>query len=349
MKPDWKEFLEEKGATFDGDKVTHYGNPDIELRVMGSGSTLTDLSYNGMITAHGADAEDFLHNQFCNDVKKLNTENSQLNGYCSPKGRLFSVFRLFMRENTYYIRLPRDVLENVLKRMRMFVMRSQVTLEDASESLVHIGFAGPNAAAELQDIVKTIPEQVDQTVQHPDFTIVRIPGSQPRFEIMGELHAVKSLWQKLDVHATAVGAPAWKLDSIRAGIPAVFTATSEAFIPQMLNLQAINGLSFKKGCYPGQEIVARMQYLGKLKRHMYRIHINSDDMIAPGDKLFSPSYKGGQDAGTIVDAQLTPDGGYDALAVIQVECVENSDLTLHDNKGPAVEILELPYSLERTD
>lgn len=346
MKPDWKQFLTDKGAVFEEDKVIHYGNPEMELRVMGNGTTLTDLSHNGMITAHGEETKEFLHNQFCNDVAKLTTEHSQLNGYCSPKGRLYTVFRLFMRENNYYLRLPRDVLEVVLKRLRMFVMRSKVTLEDASESLVHIGFAGPNAAAELQAIVDKIPEQVDDAVQHADFTILRIPGTQPRFEIMGELDAMKSLWEKLDVHATAVGASAWKLESIRAGIPAVFAANLEAFVPQMVNLQAINGLSFKKGCYPGQEIVARMQYLGKLKRHMYRVKITGEQPVQAGDELFSPSYKGGQDAGRIVDAQLNPDGHYEALAVIQIECAENNDLNLHDASGAKVELLTLPYSLE---
>jgi folate-binding protein YgfZ len=144
--------------------------------------------------------------------------------------------------------------------------------------------------------------------------------------------------------AVQTGSNFWTLMDIRAGVPAVYDETADAFVPQMTNLQLIGGVSFTKGCYTGQEVVARMQYLGTLKRRMYRVHIDSPQCPAPGMPLHSASSESGQGAGRIVAAAPAPQGGYEALAVIQISSAEAGDLHLVDADGPRLELLELPYA-----
>lgn len=346
MKPEWKSFLENAGAEFSNDRVISFGNPDQEHRVAHSGDVICDLSHYGLIAAYGDDVVSFLQGQFTNDLAQVDLEHSQLGAYCNPKGRMISNFRIIRRQQTYYIVLPYELLETTFNRLRMFVLRAKVTLEDASEALAHIGLSGEKSEQQLCDIVGIMPEHTDGVVQHENLSIVRVAGTTPRFEIYGLLEDITKLWQALDVHAAPVGADVWELLNIRAGLPVIVSETSEAFVPQMANMELINGVSFKKGCYTGQEIVARMHYLGKLKRRMYHIHINTDETPMPGDKLRTEDSKATQDIGSLVSAQQNPDGGYEALAVIQIKDAEGSALKLHDANGPAVKVLELPYSLE---
>jgi folate-binding protein YgfZ len=228
----------------------------------------------------------------------------------------------------------------------MYVLRSKVTLEDASDALMGIGASGNKMVDLLGDIAGKVPEKVDESIDYKDYTIVRIAGTTPRFEIYGLLEAMKKLWQALDVHATPVGASVWELLNIQAGIPVITARTIDAFVPQMANMQLINGVSFTKGCYPGQEIVARMHYLGKLKRRMYRIGFDTHEKPESGTPLVTDTSTESQDIGTILSTQANPDGNFEALAVIQVNDAENSMLKLGDAKGPEVTVLDLPYSFD---
>jgi folate-binding protein YgfZ len=344
MNSNWKQFLETEGAVFDTTGVSHFGT-DSGIPALDT-TLLCDLSHYGLISAMGEEAESFLQNQFCNDVREVNPEQSQLNAYCSPKGRALACFRLFQREDTYYLRLPVEVLDGTLNRLRMFVLMSKVTLDDASGQWAGLGFAGPEAEAQLAAVAGQVPAEVNG-VNHSDaFTILRVPGPMPRFEVYGEVAAVQELWSKLKQHATPAGYHAWHLQEIAAGLPEVFEATKEAFVPQMLNLQAVDGLSFKKGCYPGQEIVARMQYLGKLKRRMYKAHVETDACPAPGDALFAEGSESGQGVGKVVQAEAMPGGGIELLAVIEISSAEERSLRLGDAEGPLLELKELPYVFE---
>ncbi|ACL72548.1 YgfZ/GcvT domain-containing protein [Thioalkalivibrio sulfidiphilus] len=349
MKPEWKDFLVDAGAEFDNGSVADFGNAERERRVVVSGDVICDLSHQGLIVAYGEEAGSFLQGQFSNDVLGLASAHSHLNSYCTPKGRMLANFRVFRRGESYYLRMPRAMVESVLKRLRMFVLRSKVTLEDADDALVRIGLSGPRAVEELQTALGDVPSAVNDVLHHNDITAIRVPGPHPRFELYGELEAMKQLWNKLNVRCAPVGAGPWALLDILAGIPNVTPATSEAFVPQMANMQLIGGVSFKKGCYPGQEVVARMHYLGKLKRRMYRVTIDTDQPPAPGTEILGAG--GGeteedQAAGRIVDAQLHPDGKVMALAVLQIAAAEAGGLHLAGEKHPAVSLETLPYSFE---
>lgn len=349
MKIEWQKFLNDSGAEFFDEKVESFGNLSQERQIIHSGNTFCDLSHYGLIAAYGEDTVNFLQGQFTNDVAQVTETQSQLSSYCTPKGRMLANFRIFNRGETLFLLLPQPLLEPVLNRLRMFVMRSKVTLEDASDALMRFGFNGPDADKQLKAITGNIPENINDNVQNDDYSIVRTHGKDPRFEIYGQLEAIKKLWQSLDVNATAVGSHIWELLNIQAGIPVIVGDTCEAFVPQMVNMGLIDGINFKKGCYTGQEIVARMHYLGKLKKQMYRISVETNEAPKAGDKIFAENSTAGTGTGTVVSAEMNADGVYEALAVIQIADAENQTLQLHDASGPVIKILELPYSFEQAE
>ncbi|HDP89381.1 MAG TPA: folate-binding protein [Thioalkalivibrio sp.] len=345
MKPEWKDFLADAGAEFDDGRVTTYGNPDRERRVTTSGNVFCDLSHFGMIAAYGDDAETFLQNQLTNDVTKVDASHSQLNAYCTPKGRMMALFRLFRRGDTWYLRMPRATLEPTLERLHKFVLMAKVTLEDASGALVRLGVSGPDAVEELEKAAGSrVPTEHDAVATIGGYTVIRVPGVHPRFEVYGELESMKNLWERLNVHCAPIGASGWALLDILAGQPSVHPQTVEAFVPQMANMELINGVSFKKGCYPGQEIVARMQYLGKLKRRMYRLHSAQSEAPAPGSDVYGKGRD--EPVGKVVDAQAHPDGGIELLAVLQIEAAEGGALHLDSPDGTRAQIEPLPYPLD---
>lgn len=347
MIDNWKQFLSDHGADINDGRVNHFGDENIEKQAALGGHILCDLSHYGLIRVYGEEAETFLQNQFCNDVRDVTDELSQLNGYCNPKGRVLAFFRMFMANEQYFLRLPQEVLTDTVNRLRMFVLMTKVTLEDASNDLVRIGLSGPNADKKLSDVTDNIPDEINTVTHSGELTIIKTSSSSNRFEIYGDVDSIKSTWLQLSTDAHPVGYGSWELLEIRDAIPEIVQETKEAFVPQMINLQAIEALSFKKGCYPGQEIVARMHYLGKLKRHMFLAHIKEEVVPTPGDSLFAEGSESGQGAGKIVRAQANPNGGSDLLAVIEIASKEKGVIHAIESHGPILEILPLPYPLEK--
>jgi len=343
MIPDWKTFLENAGAEFDGHGVAHYGNLRRELSVALTGNVFADLSHYGLISAHGDDAAEFLLGQFTNDLRDVDEQHSQYSGYCNAKGRLLATFRVFRRGDSYYLSLPTEMVESLISKLRLFILRSNVTLEDASDTFIHLGVSGETAAADLEKAFGALPAKVHDVIQNDEGLVIRVPGINPGYEVFTSFERATALWDELDVHNAPVGADAWQLLDIEAGIPVISPATREAFVPQMANLQLVDGISFRKGCYPGQEIVARMQYLGKLKRRMYRARIDSSERPQPGDEIF-PAGANTQSAGKLVSVAPHPDGGFEVLAVLQIANAESGE-TLHlgTSDGPTLELEYPPY------
>jgi folate-binding protein YgfZ len=349
MQAEWLNFLTQAGAVPGKHGVVHCGDPERELRAAVAGDILCELSQQGLIAATDTDTETFLQGQFTNDVCQVTPEHSQLSAYCSPQGRMLASFRLFRRGGHYYLRMPREQLESVLKRLRMFVLRAKVRLEDASNDLVQAGLAGPKAVGLLQQALGAAPSQVDVVVQCGDITVIRVPGSQqPRFELYGGVEALKALWTLLASQVTPAGPEPWRLLDILAGIPAIYAATTEAFVPQMVNLQLLNGVSFRKGCYTGQEVVARTQHLGKLKRRLYRARVDTPIPPKAGDGLVSLQMDTEQTVGTIVDACRHPEGGYEVLAVVLIDCAENGTVLLGNAQEARLKFVPLPYAFEES-
>jgi len=343
MITEWKVYLENAGAVVENDAIVHFGNPAQEIKIATTDDVITDLSYIGLISAQGNDAQTFLQGQLTNDVRDVTGQHSQLSGYCSPKGRLLAIFRLFLNDDKYYLQLPAELLQPVIKRLGMYVLRSKVTLEDASHSMVHIGLSGPKSDSLLKVSIGELPQDVDQVIAASKIIVIRIPGIQPRYELFGPVDGIKQLWEQLSMHATPVGSGCWKRLDIMAGIPVIYAKTMDSFVPQMVNLETLEGISFKKGCYTGQEVVARLHYRGNLKRRMYLAH--ADSPIAPqaGDTLYSPDAGDAEGTGIIVDAQVSPGGGYDVLAVVRMPYAETSNIHLYNNEGALLHFLKLPY------
>lgn len=345
MNSVWETFLQTNGAEFDGGQsVVSFGSLRRELSMALTGTVFADLSQLGILAVRGKDAAAFLQGQCTNDVVNLTATHSQLNGICSPKGRLLATFRVFRDDEGYLLSMPRQMLEGVAKRLQMFIMRSAVTLTDASDQSIRLGVSGPAATTELSALISSLPAAIDEVVRSGEYTVVQIPGVQPRYEVHGPIAAMQKLWGTLNVRAAPVGTTTWQLLDILAGLPGITPETVDTFVPQMVNYQLIGGVSFKKGCYTGQEVVARMQYLGKLKRQMYLARIKSDDVPQPGNDLYSPADKE-QSAGKIVSAAPHPDGGYMVLAVIQIASQEAGPVHLGSSEGPVLAFAELPYAL----
>lgn len=351
MSNNWFSFLSPYGAVFNAvQEVTFKLNPeaaeDSAVKSLQGDLFLSDLSYLGLIEVSGDDSKTFLQGQLTNDINAISSSLSHLSGLCTPKGRLRTLLSIFAQGDKLYLQLPKPLLEETLKRLKMFVMMSKVELLDVSDSTVKMGVYGNKAVNYLKENGFSIPVETNMVTENNGILLIRLSGNTPRFECIGALEKIQALWEILQTKAQLINTSHWRLLDIQAGIPNVFASSKESFIPQMLNLQVLNGINFKKGCYTGQEVVARMQYLGKLKRKMYRAHCDTDECPLPGALLHSTSSKSGQGAGNIVDAQKSLKGGIDLLAVITSEAIENNDIFLDEAMQFPVIIQALPYSLE---
>lgn len=313
--------------------------PTTEISI--NDNVICDTSFIGIIKISGEDAKTFLQGQFSNDVNLLDGNNSQFNSYNSPKGRMYASFRLYQNNDDFFMLLPKEIIEPVLKRLRMFVMRAKVVLDDLSENWASIGLSG-SAVSNLEQY----PSTVDAILYKDELTYLNIPGIKNRMLAIGPTAEIETFKNSIDENFIPTSAEHWKRLDIHAGLPNIYTSTQEDFVAQMVNLPQINGVSFTKGCYPGQEVVARMHYLGKLKKRMFHIIAEGQTLPTPGDKLYFGDSESTQSVGQIVDAQLNDSGSIDALAVIQTNAFEKGNIHITASDGPAVTVADLPYSFE---
>ncbi len=346
MNEQWQQYLQNDGAilTHDGSSVAHFGQSVKEQNTINNGNIITPIVGMTFIQASGVDAKTFLQGQFTNDITLINTQSSQLSGYCNPKGRLLALFRITQHGNGYRLHLPTCLLEKTVSRLKMFVMRAKVTLEPATTDTVRIGVSGKNAANKLNAHFSTLPVDVNGVTDENDITIIKHPGINPRFELIGKREQIQPLWQLLSQDFSPTGSHAWQLLNINAAQPSVVTETVEMFIPQMLNLHAIDGVSFKKGCYPGQEVVARLHYRGKLKRHMQIVQFTLDQLPLPGMPLYPiEGAEAAQSIGNIVQVAPVSNHEYRALCVISNEFAINNNTCLDRDTKAILELYDLPY------
>lgn len=336
MNPTWKEHLIKAGAALEDDHAIHFGNPEQELRTAQTGTILADLSHRGVIGVNGEDSQTFLQGQTTNDVR-LATDRAQYNSLCTPKGRMLASFLLWRDADGYFLQLPAALQAGIQKRLTMYVLRSKVKIRDAAEESLRLGVAGVTAEDLLQTTIGALPPDVLGVVRHNKGTIIRLGAT--RFQIVVTPEQGPALWDELSSQATPAGSACWEWLEIHAGVPVILPQTQEQFTPQMANFEAIGGVSFNKGCYTGQEIVARTQYLGKVKRRMYLAHLGSDSAPQPGDELFGAE----PTAGMVVNAQPAPGGGHDLLAVIPTGSVEAGAVHFKTPEGPTLNFLPLPY------
>lgn len=349
MSERWISELTRQGAQFSDGRITTFGvNPRVEYAALQDGAVLCDLSHFGLMLAAGDEAAAFLHGQFCNDVLALGANGTgtvQWNGWCSPKGRLLVTLLAWPGRQGLYLFLPRSLQPAIQKRLQMFVLRAKVKLSDECDSWVRFGVAGPGAEALLGNTVGTVPVDAMSTLHVDAGRIIKL--SAARYIVIASPDKAIELWNQLAAAqpgAVKAGAALWDWLSIQQGIITVLPETQDAFVPQMANFELVGGVSFKKGCYPGQEIVARTQYRGILKRRMVLAHVAMPSAPKPGEKLFSSEF-GDQAAGEIANVAPSPEGGFDMLVVAQIAAVSSNDLAYAVLDGPHVTINPLPYQL----
>lgn len=344
MTTPWHTFLTQRSARIENDQVVDFGDAAAELQAAADSNVLCDLSQLGLLEISGADAVTFLQGQVTNDVKLLDGTTSHYAGYCNPKGRMLAMFFAFGHLDHLHLQLPKTLIEPILKRLRMYVLRSKVTIDDVSARIHRIGVAGIGSEAALLKLFDQVPQQPHALVTHAQGVIVRLPGAIPRFQIYSDEAHATALWDALASTHRPAGKPVWDWLEIQAGIPDVYPETQEAFVPQMLNLDALGGINFKKGCYTGQEIVARTHYLGKVKRRTHIAHLVGAQPPSAGDEVVVAG--SGEVAGNIVRSAPAPAGGYDVLAEVRLENLAVDTLTCH---GQTLEFQPLPYPLPEKD
>ncbi|MCL2524250.1 MAG: folate-binding protein [Betaproteobacteria bacterium] len=331
MNPNWRSFLAAADAAFSDDSplIDSFGDAAGELQAAARQTVVVPLTHLAVIEAVGEEVKPFLHNQLTSDVNHLQEGQAQHAAWCSAKGRMQASFLLWRADGGYRMALAADLLEATEKRLRMFILRAKVKLA-ARDDLVLLGLAGAQAGEALADAGLITPATALEIAVDGDCVTLRLDGE--RFIVAAPVAAAPDLWQKLTVKARPAGTPAWRWLDVRAALPLVTLATKEEFVPQMADFEKIGGVSFHKGCYPGQEIVARAQYLGKVKRHLYRLA--SAAPLQAGDDLFSPDNPD-QSSGKVMSAAPAPNGGFAALAVVQSNFAAHLHIGSH--QGPPVE------------
>jgi len=341
MNSSWQEFLGASGARFANDRVTDFGDAVAERLAARDATIVAPLPHLALLEVSGPEAASFLHNQLTSDVKHLASDVAQHSAWCSAKGRMLASFLLFRVGPAYHLQLSADLLPQIQRRLQMFVLRSQVRISDQSGTHELMGLAGPQAATALQALDLPLPAAPLRAAAFAAGVVIRLEGS--RFEIVADSGVAPALWRQLASSARPVGSPVWQWLDIQAGIPLISEPTAEQFVPQMANFDQLGAVNFHKGCYPGQEIVARTQYLGKVKRHLYRAH--ADSPLVAGQTIHSPANPQ-QPCGMIVNAAPAPSGGYAALAVVQEQFAAAGSLELDAPGGQRVDVEPLSGPVE---
>jgi len=298
-------------------------------------TALTDVTVSllpqwSLLRFSGPDAQNFLHGQLTCDVLALQAGASTYGGYCTPKGRLLATFLLWADATGYTMLLPVTLAESIHKRLKMYVLRAKVKTEDLTPMLACIGVAGAEAAQQIAALGGAVPPRLHDVTVEDDVTVIALPVNR-YLAIMPRAQA-----------SAAEDASAWDALDIAAGIPFILPATQEEFVAQMINLDLIGGLSYTKGCYPGQEIVARTHYLGRLKQRMFRARVGAS--ATAGDKLYSADLDG-QASGMVVASTAAANGHHEVLAVMRTANAENTTYHLGSLQGPALQLAELPYKI----
>lgn len=291
------------------------------------------LTHLGVIRAAGEDAAKFLHGQLTQDFALLGQNEARLAAFCNAKGRMQASFIGFKTSDTEVLLVcSRDVLAATLKRLSMFVLRAKVKLSDATDELLLCGLMG--------SATQMIAGHAHSTWSRVIFSSGSLVQLYPADGVARQLWVAPA---GSDIPpGTDVPLPLWQWSEVRSAVATVSQPVVEAFVPQMLNYESVGGVNFKKGCYPGQEVVARSQFRGTLKRRAYLVHASGP--LQAGEEVFSPADPD-QPVGTVVQSAPAPLGGFDAIVSGQTTAMESGSLHSAGGQPQALTLLPLPYQL----
>ncbi len=321
-------------------------------QVTQSGSAyLCLIDDQSLVFATGPEADSFLHSQLSNDVLHLPEGQSRYAAYCTPKGRMLASVLYWKNASGLFLQCSASLQPAFQKRLHMFIMRAKAQLQEVSKDYLILGVGGQAVDALLQPYFAELPSQVNDLVHAEAGTLIRSRDAfgAARYQWLIPSDQVAALESLRDLKSTngltIVNSHIWQLADILAGVPQVIEQTKEKFVPQMINFELIGGVNFKKGCYPGQEIVARSQYLGKLKRRMAIALIENEDprQVSAGMEIYSVSDPS-QPCGMIVNSAAHFGSGVACLVEIKLLDQEQGLVHLGSATGPLLHFLPLPYA-----
>jgi hypothetical protein len=326
----WQQYLETQTPD----------NNSTDLNMPLAQSILVSITPSGVLSLSGDDAMRFLQGQTTCDVRDINASTSTLGAFCTPKGRVFANFRALQIGGAFYLRMNESIVESARLTLDKYIRFFKATMTNESNKWIGFGVAGQTVEIILKKQFANTPETINTVAEIKSGVIVRLPHHEPRFEIwLNDLTTAIDCWNTLSSALKISPSSVWDTLNIRAGLAMITPETIEAFTPHMINYQAVGGISFTKGCYTGQEIVARTHYLGKLKKHLYRLSIASDQLPALGGSVTQND----QNVGEVVNAVMVNSNTIELLAVIQQQAIDEGQLFI--NESPA-EVLTLPYTLD---
>jgi folate-binding protein YgfZ len=298
---------------------------------------IADANDIGLILVTGDDAQSFLQKQLSNDISHIDKTKSQLSSYSTAKGRMLGIFRIVQIDNGYILITTKSLVAGLIGRLQMFVLSSQVSLADACGHFARF-------------VVHTGQLDTPLAVLQPDDSVISLQLSplddQHRYLFLClSLEEAQSLWQQFSEDLNIANFESWRLSDIKAGIPNIYPQTVEQFVLQMSNLDLLDGVSFKKGCFPGQEIIARMHYLGKLKRRLFLASFQTSQCPLPGDEVCTKTATSADGSGMVVDAVIDDKGVCHCLYVAQIKKANEQLLCLLNQPTVNFTSVDLPYSL----
>lgn len=354
--PTWTTFLTEQGAQFTEEhRIATFGHPEVERFLVKHGPLVTNLSHSALLKVSGSEATAYLQGQLTSDIALITETNAQLSAYCEPKGNVLAVFLIFKMNGDFYLNFDASLKESIQKRLTMFVMRSDVKITDVGSELTHIGFAGEfgdlNIQRRLSTKVKEVYESgfIEEEGMEQVF-VVKVPGPYHKFNLFGPTEQIKLAWTKLRDNSDVTNTQDWNLLNIAAGVPEITAANTGKFIGQFLNLDKLDAINFKKGCFPGQEIIARVHYRGKVTKRMLRIRIEELLELASGDDLILLDSKGKKHTLSVINANPDIYGTQTlCLAIGTLRSLDAVEGDLMTESGKLAVLEPLPYSITDED
>jgi len=351
MNQAWQQFLQEQGATLEENgAVKSFGHPELERFLVKNGPILASLAHQGLLKVSGEDAFNFLQSQLTNDLSEVTDEKAQLSAWCDPQGQVLAIFVVIKQGDDFYLMLDGSIKETIQKRLQMFILRSKVTLTDLSDEWAQIGYAGEFADLEIQRLLqnknKDLYEVTRCTLEtEDDIILVKLPGPYHRYQLMGNIESLKSAWQKLRNQTDPINNHDWNLLDIAAGIPQVNSNNQGKYIAQFLNLDKLEAINFKKGCFPGQEIIARVHYRGKVTKRMFRLHLSDATELNTLDPLKVQDESGKTFKFEVVVSNPDILQGSLCLAVSTIKPLLAAQGQLKLENGSMVNLEPLPYEV----
>jgi len=351
LNPIWADFLASQNAQFDeSGKIKTFGHAELERFLIKNGPVVTSLTHQALIKVSGSEAFSFLQAQLTSDIEKISDNQAQFSAYCDPQGQVLANFLVFKYQDDFYLNFDASLAESILKRLTMFVLRSDVKLEAVSNELIQVGFAGEFGDLDVQRRLSTKVKEVFEaghvTIEGmEDILVIKVPGPYHKYALFGPAEQMIEAWKKIRDNSDVTNNYDWNLLNIAAGVPEITNATTGKFIAQFFNLDKFDAINFQKGCFPGQEIIARVHYRGKVTKRMLRLHIDEALNLLPGETITLKDEGDKTHKLTVISANPDIFNGTLCLAIGTLKSLESVEGDLTTESGQAAVIEPLPYSI----